>query len=177
MSLGFKKNLFGYNCEEVLTYINKSNSDNQKIQKNLNDIITENKVQIASLLSELEETKKNLDFYMSKYDEIKSIGDNIGKLYLVAQSNAKSIMADANTVKENAVKESYNNITAIESANAKLVEIKEKMNILTNDFNNQVAALTESLNNAKAIIDNANNSAEEINNEFNAVYDSVISND
>ena len=96
MAVGFRKSLFGFNSDDVLNYINESHKKFSEKENELNQKIESLDETLAKLNSQLEDVKaakENVEIqlkeYTDKYDEIERLSQSIGKLYLVAQSNAK----------------------------------------------------------------------------------------
>lgn len=177
MALGFRKSLFGYNQEDVAEYINKQSIKHTEIQTELNSKISISEQKINELTAALslkrEENKKilsELEFYREKYEEVKTLSDNIGKLYLVAQTNAKAIMSAANEAKSATDSEIKQNISAIDAANEALNIVKNKINALCDSFTNDVDNLNKTLLNTKAIIENTSAKQEERSENFEKVY-------
>ena len=180
MALGFRKSLFGFNQEDVTEYISRQAVKNTEIQTELNTKIKQNEQQITSLKEALDianEENNNiteqLEFYKEKYEEVKTLSDNIGKLYLVAQTNAKAIISAANEVKTVTDNEIKQNISAIDSVNEALNSVKIKINDLCNVFTNDVEKLNETLENTKSIIENASTQQTEHSDNFEKVYKSL----
>ena len=180
MALGFRKSLFGYNQEDVAEFINRQSVKHTEIQTELNAKIKENEKQIASVKEALnfanEENSRissELSFYKEKYEEVKTLSDNIGKLYLVAQTNAKAIMNAANEAKDATDNEIKQNITAIDAANEELNELKLKIEKLCESFSNDVDRINETLASTKAIIEKSASKQEENTTNFEKVYSNL----
>ena len=102
MSVGFRKSLFGFNCDDVIEYVQNTHKKFSDKENALNDKIACLDKTIATINAQLEDVKAakaaveaQLKEYTDKYDEIERLSQNIGKLYLVAQANAKSIMQNS----------------------------------------------------------------------------------
>ena len=94
MSVGFRKSLFGFNCDDVIEYIQTSHKKFSQKENELNEKIDSLDATITSVNAQLEDVKASkaiveaqLKEYTDKYDEIERLSQNIGKLYLVAQQN------------------------------------------------------------------------------------------
>ena len=177
MALGFRKSLFGYNTEDVAEYINRQSVKHAEVQTELNAKIKENEKQLSSIKEALnlanEENAKisdELSFYKEKYEEVKTLSDNIGKLYLVAQTNAKAIMNAANEAKDATDNEIQQNITAIDAANQELNELKQKIENLCQSFSTDVDKINETLASTRAIIEKSASKQEENTSDFEKVY-------
>lgn len=180
MSLGFRKSFFGYNCEEVTEFIHKSNSEHKDVVSALNQNIKnlENDVRlmqtsIDNVNSEKVKLEEKLDYYIAKYNEVKNLSENIGKLYLVAQTNAKSIMSAANLAKDATREHLDEDIKTIDNANESLNNLKERINALNDDFCNNVNMLTDSLSSIKDMIENCDENSKEKNQEFKQVFNQI----
>lgn len=180
MALGFRKSLFGYNTEDVTEYINRQSVKHAEVQTELNAKIKESEKKISVITDALnlanEENNnisKELAFYKEKYEEVKTLSDNIGKLYLVAQTNAKAIMNAANEAKDATDNEIKLNISAIDSANEELNALKGKIAELCETFTNDVDKINETLASTKAIIENSTATQEENTNQFEKVYSNL----
>ncbi len=180
MALGFRKSLLGYNCEEVSEYIHKTAQENKELVASLNGKIKEcNKLvevkesQCDNLSAQINELNEQLDFYKSKYDEVKKLSENIGKLYLVAQTNAKAIISAANTASESAQNEIQNNITIIEQTDASLLQLKNELLDMSNNFVNEVDKLQEKLIAIKELTKIAEEAQTEKSENFDTVYNSL----
>lgn len=93
MAAGFRKSLFGFNCADVMEYIEKSQKTFVKNEKDLTEQVEKLSKELelsnqncAELNREKEEISKKLEEFNEKYEEIGRLSENIGKLYLVAQA-------------------------------------------------------------------------------------------
>ena len=99
MAIGFRKSLFGFNTNDVINYIDKMHTAFQDKQTTLNNELEKlngelslSKENYDSLLKEKDEIAAKLNEFEEKYAEIQRLSEVIGKLYLVAQANAKAII-------------------------------------------------------------------------------------
>ncbi len=180
MALGFRKSFLGYNCEEVSEYIHKTqNSHKQAISalnENINDI--KDKLSLAeennaNLKDEISALQGELDFYKTKYEEVKTLSENIGKLYLVAQTNAKSIIAAADNARVSSFEEIEENIATITKTNASLTEIKSQILTLSDNFVKEIEKLTSSLEHIKAMATAADENGNDKVSNFDKVFKSI----
>ena len=132
MSVGFRKSLFGFNCDDVTAYVQKTHREFTEKQIELNEQIEDLKSETESLKGQLSataaekaEVEAKLKEFTDKYDEIERLSKNIGKLYLVAKSNAETVMKEANASADIARKEAQKNITSIMNAHQSLGSVKE----------------------------------------------------
>ncbi|MCQ2441207.1 MAG: hypothetical protein MJ076_04865 [Clostridia bacterium] len=177
MSVGFRKSLFGFNSDDVMNYIQKTHKEFSQKETELNEIADQLKSELNSIKQELEElkiqkemTERELKEYTDKQEEIERLSQNIGKLYLVAQTNAKAIMKNSEENLENARKEVDGNLSKIDEAHRSLEELKEKILRTSTDFAVQVDGLISSLSSTRLQIEDNINNSNEKSEEFNSVY-------
>ncbi len=180
MALGFHKSLFGYNCDEVSEYVRKTLASNQEIQNSLNEKIKNFEAQVGGLSSTIKdleaqkaESEQQLEFYKEKYDEVKTLSENIGKLYLVAQTNANAIMNAAEDAKASAKAEIDNNISVIDATNESLNKMKVYVAEITAEFAARVDELNNSLEKTKFIIKRSTEISDETKAEFETIFNSL----
>ena len=127
MSVGFRKSLFGYNQDDVIEYVKKLHNNfslkEDSFKKQLADL--ENKINslnkdLAVLESEKSELNAKLSEYNAKKSEMDRLSENIGKLYMVSQANAKTIMANAEENSKIANMDIEKNVSAIEETHKAL---------------------------------------------------------
>lgn len=180
MALGFRKSLFGYNQEDVAEYINRQAVKNTEIQTELNAKLKSNAEQIKELNEKLEklssensELNEKLEFYREKYEEVKTLSDNIGKLYLVAQTNAKAIMSAADDAKNATNSEIEQNMAVINSTNEMLNSLKAKVTEMCDSFTADVDKLNSTLLDTKAVIESSSCEQRENAENFDKLYSSL----
>lgn len=180
MALGFRKSLFGYNCEEVSDYINKANAENKEVLSALDNKLKTAQSDLENLRGECETLKTDnaklcddLNFYKSKYEEVKKLSDNIGKLYLVAQTNARAIMSAAKEAKDVASEQIGNSMSVINEVNDSLNQIKLRLSQINADFTQSVGSLNSSLDSAKALIENSELIEQQRSEEFEKIFNNI----
>ncbi len=180
MALGFRKSLFGYNQDDVNDYIQRQAVKNTQIQTELNTKIKQNEDSIKALTEQLNaanqknsELSESIDFYRKKYEEVKTLSDNIGKLYLVAQTNAKAIMNAAEQAKGAAQVEIDKNIDVLNATNETLNALKAKVQEMCDSFAGDVDSLSAELLDAKSIIVSSAASQQENCDNFEKLYSSL----
>ena len=180
MSIGFRKSLFGFNCTDVVEYIESIlNSFNNK-EKSLNEkinIISKELETLKGENKELSEKNSNLETELSgfrtKTQEIERLSENIGKLYLVAQTNAKAIMDSAVDNSRLANAEIQNNFNTIANAHDSLKALREEITKTSENFTAEVDRLISSSADTKSVFDNNNVLSEEAKEDFEIVYKSI----
>ncbi len=181
ITMGFKKSLFGFNCDEVMNYIENMHKTAKETELVLNEKLDDATSKLEASTSENAELKaKNellsaeLKEITEKYNEIEKISENIGKLYLVAQTNAKTIMDNALANKEITDEETKKNLEALENAQSSFDSLKENIIKSSYDFVADVDSLLESLNSSKEKINTNANSDEEAKKDFETVYETIV---
>ncbi len=180
MAIGFRKSLFGFNTNDVINYIenmhntfrdkqNKLSDELDNVSKELSlskesyEVLSKEKDEIASKLNEFEE----------KYAEIQRLSDVIGKLYLVAQANAKAIIERTTENSRITNEEIGKNISAIDEAQSSLTSLKEQLNKTSDGFLSEIDSLLTSLDDIKNQVEENCAAAKRSEEEFAAVYESL----
>ena len=180
MSVGFRKSLFGFNSQDVMDYIDKTHRSFSKTENELNGKIDELTSLLATAKSEQEklesdkaELNAKIDSFNEKYDEIERLSENIGKLYLVAQSNAQAIMNNAKNEARVAEEEAKRNIVTIDETHDALSELRSDILRTSQEFSAKVDALVTSLNTAREKIAADCDDTMKHSDEFDKVFKSI----
>ena len=180
MSVGFRKSLFGYNQDDVIEYVKKLHNNfslkEDSFKKQLADL--ENKINslnkdLAVLENEKASLSEKLSEYNAKKSEMDRLSENIGKLYMVSQANAKTIMANAEENSKIANMEIEKNVSAIEETHKALEGLKQSINETSQNFTKEVESLMRSLEEAKEKFSADNIKNGEVSNEFTALLEVV----
>ena len=181
MSAGFRKSLFGFNCEDVMEYIEKSQKSFVEREKDLSEQVEKLSAELElsndnyrKLNEEKETVSKKLEEFNEKYEEIGRLSENIGKLYLVAQANARAIMANSEKNAGLAAAQVQKNLSTLEEAHASLDELKKNIVRTTDEFVGEVDELIDSLNDAREQISNNTVAALSSKEQFDEVYNSIV---
>ena len=181
MSVGFRKSLFGFNSQDVMEYIERNHKIFAKKENDLNDkiaelssLLEESKKEQSKLELEKAELNQKLDSFNDKYEEIERLSENIGKLYLVAQSNAQAIINNAKEEARIAEEEVNKNIVSIDETHNALAELKADILRTSQEFSAKVDTLVSSLTNAKEKIAIDSNSILDSGENFEKVYKSIV---
>ena len=173
MSVGFRKSLFGFNCDDVISYIDETHKKFSEKESTLNQKIDALDVTLANVNTQLQDVKNakaaveaQLKEYTDKYDEIERLSQNIGKLYLVAQANAKSIMQNSAENKDTVNREVERNLHSIDNAHESLAALKAEIMQTSADFVAKVDTLVSSLNTAREQIGTKNTESRELAEQF-----------
>ena len=181
MSVGFKKSLFGFNCSDVIEYIEKTHKSFVEKEKNLNtkveDLLSEldiAKSEQEKLEAEKQELDRKLAEFNAKYDEIERLSENIGKLYLVAQTNAQAIISNSEESAKLSQNEVSRNIYTIDEAHRSLDELRQHITKTSDDFIAEVERMMSSLSETREQIAANTDKIFSARNDFDEVYKSIV---
>lgn len=182
MSIGFRKSIFGFNCNDVIEYIERTHKKfrdkTDALNKKADELSTQlnlSKEQYEVLLEEKNIISEKLNAFTEKCEEIERLSENIGKLYLVSQANAQAIIDNSNDSARISNIEVEKNINAIDQAHISLNELRESILNTSNEFVNEVDALLCSLDNTREKIKENTLKCEEHNEQFESVFESIVS--
>lgn len=180
MSVGFRKSLFGFNCDDVIEYIESSHKkfsekENELKQKidSLDNTIADINARLESVKSAKSAVEAQLKEYTDKHDEIERLSQNIGKLYLVSQANAKSIMQNSAETRDIANREVEKNLHSIDNAHAALDALKTEIMQTSADFVNRVDTLITSLATAREQVCQKNADNRELAEQFETLFSDI----
>lgn len=181
MSIGFRKSLFGFNCDDVIDYVEKAHRKfklkSDELTQKADDLSTQLKLSQEAydkLLAEKNEISEKLEAFTKKADEIEQLSENIGKLYLVSQTNAQAIISNAESSSELINHEVNKNLSAIDDAHASLNALRESIVKTSDSFIKEVENMLSSLDvTRQQITQNTQNSQDAIN-EFETVFESIV---
>ena len=156
MNIGFRKSLFGFNCDDVMSYVEKTHKaftekeivlkeQIEEISNECNDY----KSQLGDAMEKIASLEAQLKEYTDKYDEIERLSQNIGKLYLVAKSNSDAIIKDAQENADIMRREVQKNVSYIGDAHESLSGVKEDVLNSSARFAKELDDLMSSLDSAK----------------------------
>lgn len=177
MSVGFRKSLFGFNCDDVISYIEESHKKFSAKEKELNKKINTLDNTIADVNAQLDavktaksEVEAQLKEYTDKHDELERLSQNIGKLYLVSQTNAKSIMQNSAETRDITNREVEKNLHSIDNAHEQLAALKTEIMQTSNEFIAKVDSLVTSLATARQQVTQNNNENRELIERFESLF-------
>ena len=181
MSVGFRKSLFGFNCDDVMEYISKTHKTFVDKEKKLNDKLDGLTCELKLSKSEsekLEAEKAELDAklaeFTSKYEEIERLSENIGKLYLVAQANAQAIMESSENSAKITAEEVNRNLFSIDQAHQSLKELRQNITKTSDDFVAEVDRLISSLNDTREQVAANTDTEDNAKNSFEEIYKTIV---
>ncbi len=156
MAIGFRKRLFGFSPEDVVEYIEKSQKrffekerELAKENEELNAALKENENRYNAVCGERDSLAGKLDEFSEKYEEIERLSESIGKLYLVAQTNARALVENSEKNAGIAENEVRKNIAAIDGTHTSLNELKNSIISTSDEFIKEIDGLIESLSATK----------------------------
>ncbi len=142
---GFRKSFMGYNRDDVNEFIEALIKKYKTNENDLTAKIETLNIDLRRSAETVEELKATVAEYEKKRAEIEQMSRNIGKLYLVSQSNAEAIIENARQSRESAAGEVRRNIDGISSAHESLDGLCAEVNETAKRFNDEIARLTASL--------------------------------
>lgn len=177
MSVGFRKSLLGFNCDDVINYIQESHKKFSAKEAELNSKIENLDQTIAMVNNQLKEVmtakaavEAQLKEYTDKQDEIERLSQNIGRLYLVAQANAKSIMQNSTENRDITNREVEKNLNSIDTAHEQLAALKAEIMQTSNEFMSRVDSLVSSLATAREKVTQKNADNRELAEQFENLF-------
>lgn len=175
MGIGFRKSFLGFNCDDVLKYIENTHKEYSSKEKALNakyDELMKEKTELSAQLEELMGDYNNilnqLRTYKEKEADIERLSEDIGKLYLVSKTSAKSIVANATESSKITFEQINKNLDAIDSAQTIFGDVKAKAYNAAQDFSDKIAELTADLDAAMSKIKNSSDDTEKVTASFDA---------
>jgi chromosome segregation ATPase len=181
MSIGFRKSLLGFNCNDVLDYIERTHKNfkdkENKLNSQLDNVKEElsiSKADFEKLMAEKAVVDAKLAEFNAKYDEIERLSENIGKLYLVAQANAQAVMSSSEESAKISFEEVNKNIISIDEAHESLKEIRAEITKTSEEFVAEVDRLMNSLSATKIQIAENKDTCETAEREFAEVYETIV---
>ena len=166
MSKGFKSSLFGFKKADVINYIEESH---KKISERETELLAEIdalknenstlKDDISALNQEKTRLENIQDEYIKRYNEVEKLSEEIGKLYLTAQTDAKEIVEKSLENKEIIDQELEANVKTIEEMHSSLGAVKSDILSSVSTFSSELDRLFESFNDAKNKLTSTDDSA------------------
>lgn len=188
MSVIFRNSLIGFNKDDVLNYIHKKDAELNALSNKLNETISNLNKEIKTLKEEMSTleasynstVKENLDLkvklneFEEKSAEIENLSNKIGKLYLVSQSSAKSIVDKANENSQIINNQMESSLKNIETAKETVNELTNKILSASETFVAELNEFNSSFTNAKDMVLENNNETVKINSEFAEIYEKLV---
>ncbi len=183
MSTKFRNSFFGFNKEDVLTYVvstrekeNTLSTKNEALSKELDKV----KTLYAELLDNFNElndkynlAQDELTDYRNREESLTRISEGIGKLYLVAQTNAKTIINSAKENVEISSKAVDNNLEMASAAQTDFDEINASLNEKAKAFTEEINMLRARLDETKATIEKNTSVIEKSETQLDTLIETV----
>lgn len=151
----FRGALFGFNREDVLTYVVETREADNKNRRRIEDLDNRNKEleanieQIKGLNEEISEklsiAEEKIKDFEQREESLTRLSESIGRLYLVAQANANAVINAANENVELSKNVVEQNISVASSAEAELQEISRILNEKTKAYTDEIAVLEKQI--------------------------------
>ena len=181
MSIGFKKSLFGFNCTDVIDYIEKTHKVYVQKESNLNSRVEELLGELHSvneakdkIEAEKQELFVKLNEFNEKYKEIERLSENIGKLYLVAQTNAQAIISNSEESARISNEEVSRNLYTIDEAHTSLDALRQHIQKTSDEFITEVDRMMSSLAATREQIAQNTENVDAAKKEFTEVYENIV---
>ena len=177
--VGFRRELLGFNREDVIEYIKKIQKVSSHKETELVDTIDKLNIRNAELIDELKripELEANLKIseatvqklsleaaeFREKQAEVERISQDIAKMYLVAKTNAEAIQKSTKESSELAFYEINQTLSVLEEMQSKLCGIKLEINEASERYAKDLETITESFDSAKRTIENITEKVNEV---------------
>lgn len=169
MGWKFRNSLFGFNKEDVLSFVVESRNKENLTEKELTEIkqeLSDSKAELESVKTKyydadtkLTAALEELEKFKAKEQHIDRLCESIGKLYLVAQSNAASIIESAKQSRDESEKLVNSNLSAADEATRRFDEMGTNLKAKTEEF---LRSIDELKNLAAETKETVNSNNEEI---------------
>lgn len=176
--VGFRRELLGFNREDVIEYIRKVQKDNGAREQELISSLEKLNTRNAELIDELkkipalqaeleisEATIEKLAKQISDFEQLRAetenVSQDIAKMYLVAKSNAEAINNSTKESSERAFYEIKNTLNTIKDVQQKLQNTKENVMLTSKKYSEEIDELVASFKTTQETIDNISNEIDE----------------
>ena len=105
--------------------------------------------QLVESRSAVESLRGQVDAFQSQRDEIERLSQGIGRLYLTAQTNVESMLADAESLTGQASKEAENRLSALTDCEEQLLTLRQQMAEAFRRYDAELDHMCASLRDAK----------------------------
>ena len=184
MAIEFRNSLFGFNKDDVLSYVHLKDSELKNLSNKLNTRIDELQKQlealkeehlsalgtIGNLTRENDGLRAQVDEYNRKSDEIETMSTNIGKLYLVSKATAKSIVDKSEENSAIIAAQNEKQLDNIDNTQSSLKEIAESILSASKNFVSRLDELQSSLHDVKSKVNDNTSQNVKISEEFAELY-------
>ncbi len=185
MSKKFRTGLFGFNRDDVLQFVLEAKENESKSAKKI-DGLTQKTAELENVNNELQEKCNALDTELSaakaeiaefhqREEALTRLSESIGRLYLVAQANARSIIDTANRSAELSLSSVEKNMAVAVSAEEKLEEISAVLSERTKTYLAEIEELKNQISATQVEIEQNTVEISERQNEAESVASGVNS--
>ncbi|MBR7071675.1 MAG: hypothetical protein IKI29_05910 [Clostridia bacterium] len=171
MTTKFRKSVFGFNCKDVEEYFIHENTLHEQKINDLHDEIHALNQSVQDITAERDSMQKSLEDFQRQYHEIERLAENIGKLYLVAQSNAKEIMLRSAESSFLSKKEVEKNLSCVEQTQISLQELKNSLEETSRSFHQQMDEMLSSIAKTKEKIEENQAVEQNAKDQFSDVFE------
>lgn len=151
MSKKFRTGLFGFNRDDVLQFVLEAKENESKSAKKIDGLTTKT-AELENINNELREKCNKLEAehsaamteiadFRQREEALTRLSESIGRLYLVAQANARSIIDTANRSAEASLQSVEKNMAVAVSAEEKLEEISAVLSERTKAYLAEIESL------------------------------------
>ena len=182
--IGFRRELLGFNREDVIEYIRKSQKEFNTREENLVASVDKLNCRNAQLIDELSvipeleakltlseatvlKLQEELDGLEEKKAQLERMSQDIAKMYLVAKSNADSINRSTKESSERTFYEINKSLTLLENMHTKLNNIKDSINLASSNYVNELSSIFETFEDAKVSIKEIYEQIENVDEKVN----------
>lgn len=183
MAVKFKNSLLGFNKEDVLKYVySVKETEAQNAQKiaelehKLNELTVElNQAQssLSKAESENVQLRAKTEDFEAREAAITRLSESIGKLYLVAKTNAKSIVNAAKESVELSKAAVDKNIQMAETTGECLSDIENELLATAQKFTAEIESIKQRLNDTKLKVSENNTVIDEKESVMDSLMESV----
>ena len=184
MSKKFRTGLFGFNRDDVLQFVIEAKESESKSAKKI-DSLTAKTAELENLSNNLQEKCDNLESelmaakseiaeFHQREEALTRLSESIGRLYLVAQANARSIIDTANRSAELSLSSVEKNMAVAICAEERLEEISAVLSERTKTYlaeieelKNQISATQVKIEQNAVEISERQNEAKSVTNGVN----------
>lgn len=182
--VGFRRELLGFNREDVIDYIRKTQKESSSREKELVsslDKVNKRNAELIDELNKIPELEAKLKISEATVEKLASesynleqkkleaerLSQDIAKMYLVAKANAENIKKSTQQSSDLAFYEVKQTLDALEKMHEKLGDIKVQVNEASARYQKDLDDIFVSFANARATIDDISNQVNEINETVN----------
>ena len=182
--VGFRRELLGFNREDVIDYIRKTQKESSSREKELVsslDKVNKRNAELIDELNKIPELEAKLKISESTVEKLASesynleqkkleaerLSQDIAKMYLVAKANAENIKKSTQQSSDLAFYEVKQTLDALEKMHEKLGDIKVQVNEASARYQKDLDDIFVAFANARATIDDISNQVNEINETVN----------